>query len=256
MYWANDYRHDGAWAEQHSTDLHLHPQFDLENLFYDLGVVILAQDSPSEPIAVPGEPPGTGWLGADHLSTLVGFGVTHWNKTDAGIKRSVAVAVEHWDPNYLYFYGGEQQSCGGDSGGPLLTDNHGQWQVGGIISWGDKYCSSVGAATRLDTRLDWIESYTGGWEPEDDPFGPGSDLFTPPELFAPEDPPPPEQPRQPPQPDDLIPSTNSAAPGEPDGSCHYPAKSLTAPGRWHFAPLGILFAAAARRRRQRELPHG
>ena len=55
-------------------------------------------------------------------------------------------------------------SCKGDSGGPLLSDElgDGKWAVIGIVSYGPPQCAHddkiPGVYTRVDQYLDWIES--------------------------------------------------------------------------------------------------
>jgi len=58
-------------------------------------------------------------------------------------------------------------SCGGDSGGPMLSSekNNGRWAVIGITSFGPSICAHSqypGVYTRVTEYLDWIESKTGG----------------------------------------------------------------------------------------------
>ena len=59
-----------------------------------------------------------------------------------------------------------KDSCGGDSGGPLLSSElgDGKWAVIGVVSFGPRECAHdgkiPGVYARVDEYLDWIESKT------------------------------------------------------------------------------------------------
>ena len=59
-----------------------------------------------------------------------------------------------------------KDSCGGDSGGPLLSSElgEGKWAVIGVVSFGPRECAHdgkiPGVYARVDEYLDWIESKT------------------------------------------------------------------------------------------------
>ncbi len=61
---------------------------------------------------------------------------------------------------------GSKDSCQGDSGGPAITQNNGQNELAGIVSFGgseDQWCGAPGypgVYTRVNNYIDWIESYT------------------------------------------------------------------------------------------------
>merc|ERR1712083_763601 len=58
----------------------------------------------------------------------------------------------------------DNDSCSGDSGGPLLSSEFGRWAVIGVVSFGaNGFCADSrfpGVYTRVDQYLDWIECNT------------------------------------------------------------------------------------------------
>ena len=66
-------------------------------------------------------------------------------------------------------WNGGEDSCQGDSGGPLImTNNDGEYELIGIVSWGYGWADAgyPGVYSRIYTRLPWFFDYIG--EPEDD----------------------------------------------------------------------------------------
>ncbi|MDQ2646024.1 MAG: serine protease [Myxococcota bacterium] len=59
--------------------------------------------------------------------------------------------------------GGTRGTCLGDSGGPLLQAvSGGGYQLIGVTSWGDHYCTSYSVFSRVSSHLAWIRSYVPG----------------------------------------------------------------------------------------------
>ncbi|MZR62024.1 trypsin-like serine protease [Alcanivorax sp. DP30] len=58
-----------------------------------------------------------------------------------------------------------QDTCRGDSGGPLIYNQDGQQWLVGVTSYGHETCATRGVPavyTRIDSYLDWLESATSG----------------------------------------------------------------------------------------------
>jgi secreted trypsin-like serine protease len=58
--------------------------------------------------------------------------------------------------------GGTKGTCLGDSGGPLLQAVTGGYQLIGVTSWGDHYCTSYSVFSRVSSHLSWIRTYVPG----------------------------------------------------------------------------------------------
>ena len=71
--------------------------------------------------------------------------------------------VEHdsFTAQFFTLSDGGQDSCGGDSGGPMLTrDSRGIYYQAGIVSFGPRRCGVRQPAvyTRLSAFIDWIRA--------------------------------------------------------------------------------------------------
>ncbi len=143
-----------------------HPDWDMSNLdnpslsvLSDLGLVRLAHDMQTEPLpfrssAIPGF-----WIGTEVRAQ--GYGIT-WDDGDTDGRRRyvdmpvsdlVGDRIETSDPE------DEQTTCNGDSGGPVLRDLDGDWQLVGVNSYGYGSCVDgiyTAGAIRTDEHVGWI----------------------------------------------------------------------------------------------------
>ena len=79
-YWPDD-----TWAARTSSDYHMHPDFNA-SMAHDIGVVVLDDIGPTNPIPINRAAADWDWLGPDDPLTFVGFGVTAYWENDDGEK--------------------------------------------------------------------------------------------------------------------------------------------------------------------------
>ncbi|MCA9669482.1 MAG: trypsin-like serine protease [Myxococcales bacterium] len=142
-----------------------HPGFaDVSGkLVNDVAIVRLASTPSVLPIAISSRAAYSG-LGL----TLVGFGRTHENVEDAGIKRVGQRTISAVNAGELEFVGaanGTPNICSGDSGGPSFAPLGGGGalvQVG-VHSYGStEHCGDAEFDMRVDVHLGWLQSVAGG----------------------------------------------------------------------------------------------
>lgn len=111
------------------------------------------------------------------VGTIVGFGSSGGGKADFGIMRSgrVSVAegmVDRGDGLLGWHFRGDlgepgsnSNTCGGDSGGPLLLEAQGAWMLAGTTSGGQNgscMTDDVSIDTDVFMYRDWISAVAGG----------------------------------------------------------------------------------------------
>jgi len=156
----------------------IHPKYDDQDLtgHHDIALIKLSEkvvfSQSVTPICLPA---------ADDL-TFKNLVVAGWGKTSNsdGIKphklQHVAVpqvdtkvCADRW-PKYKQISEGQicagtlgKDSCGGDSGGPLMATVGGRTYLAGVVSYGYERCGSSFPAvyTRVSAYLPWIVSYVG-----------------------------------------------------------------------------------------------
>ena len=171
----NVYSQNGIDEYDTAVFWEIHPDYDERQLQHDIGVMELETGFEDiEPIALGTETPSTLWAEAE--LQYVGWGVTGDSREDSGIKRTVSIPYYDYDEQFVYAVdpAGERNLCSGDSGGPalrLLED--GTYALVGVNSFvfgvfsNDTACEGGGSgATRIDSNLEWVESFLPEPEPE------------------------------------------------------------------------------------------
>ena len=114
------------------------------------------------------------------MSTTMGWGATSSGGSSSNILLEVDVPIDDSCGNYsnsditnnMVCAGdgnGGEDSCQGDSGGPLImTNDDGEYELIGIVSWGYGCAEAQypGVYSRIYPRLDWFFGYIG--EPENE----------------------------------------------------------------------------------------
>ena len=114
------------------------------------------------------------------MSTTMGWGATQSGGSSSNILLEVDVPIDDSCGNYSNneitnnmvcagYNSGGYDSCQGDSGGPLImTNDDGEYELIGIVSWGYG-CAEPGypgVYSKIHSRLNWFFQYIG--EPEED----------------------------------------------------------------------------------------
>lgn len=125
----------------------------------DVGVGVLDGAADVEPMWLNLRELGSGDVDAELLS--VGFGTTGSDGAGGGVKRSAVVTIDGFDEQFIISANSTNPNdaniCSGDSGGPQLFEvEDGRWEVWGVHSWGDEFCTQRSGSTRVDLMQEWI----------------------------------------------------------------------------------------------------
>lgn len=154
----------------------VHPGWDAANILNDIAIIKLSQaiDNPTLPII---DPLQMDSLLPGDLVTAIGFGVLNDTTfTTPDVLQEVQLALwDHTACNDAFAFlgginethlcagspnNGIQDSCYGDSGGPLMANIAGEWRLTGIVSWGIG-CGLPdypGVYTKASLYGDWVTS--------------------------------------------------------------------------------------------------
>jgi hypothetical protein len=126
----------------------------------DIGILRLQQAPNVAPSPISTSAPHTG-----QMITLVGYGVTDFDKKDAKVKRVAVASVDAVYPGYIKYggYNGAPEGAhrAGDSGGPSFASTGGQEAVIAVHSIGNKPTGLV-FDCRVDRHVAWIKQQAGG----------------------------------------------------------------------------------------------
>jgi secreted trypsin-like serine protease len=147
------------------------------SLGHDIAVLITDQAMTETPLELNRSP-----LTADLVGQpvrMVGFGIVAADADNtSGVKRQTTTTLSSYDDGLLIFdNNGVHGTCEGDSGGPAFMMLGGVEKIAGITSFGDSVdCTGSGYDTRIDTNLDFIDSYVRLADP------PPPDMAAPPDA--------------------------------------------------------------------------
>lgn len=124
----------------------------------DMGLILFRPGSAEgiTPYALNRQVPETGRQGI-----IVGYGATGKGK---GRVKNIGLTKLRGVNARTINIGGDSSICSGDSGGPLFVENAGRLFVAGVASKTSFDCDTgSGSATRVDTKLDWLDSVLTEW---------------------------------------------------------------------------------------------
>lgn len=138
-----------------------------DRMTHDLALVELVEAQRGTTMPLNAQPVDDSWLEGDLRVTHVGYGITSFGGSGAGVQRYADVPLVSFsgappEGNWgLGFFDGVdgRSTCQGDSGGPgLLRVGDGYVQVG-VTSYGVRCGSGEGTKMRVDPYLDWIREH-------------------------------------------------------------------------------------------------
>jgi MYXO-CTERM domain-containing protein len=139
-----------------------HPDWDAQNVKWDIGVVSLTDPMDTTPATLGTAAMDSGW--EDREVRLVGWGNVDLNETGSGVKREGTTTIAGVDDDQFQtaVAAGGGATCPGDSGGAVFDESAGQPVLVGVISWGtldasdDFPCGTFQGHARVDAAQDWI----------------------------------------------------------------------------------------------------
>ena len=167
---------DGGGTEYDATRLAIHPDYDSVTIDSDIAIFELASDVSNSlpyirleqnPVMVPGTPMSVIGFGdtnpsnlIDTISTNLLEAIVDYVPSDNCYSRMLAAGGDDpINPTMLCAYEEGEDSCSGDSGGPLFLkgDDPSEDSLVGLVSWGYECgASTPGVYTRISYFYDWI----------------------------------------------------------------------------------------------------
>lgn len=167
---------DGTGGEYlRVAGVHPHPGYRREGLHNDIALLQLAADARAEPLAVGGRAQRhyLADVGASATLTALGWGRAHADDPDSGASVLQALPLAHvpgrrcrsvWrllDGTQLCAGGAAgQDTCTGDSGGPLIMQHQGRPWLMGVTSYGARECGMEGVPgvyTAASSYTSWMQ---------------------------------------------------------------------------------------------------
>ncbi|MFH1157113.1 MAG: serine protease [Pseudomonadota bacterium] len=156
----------------------VHPDFNNSTLDSDIALLELDEDCGYETIPI---------IGKDltltgYMATVLGWGSTSSSQSvyPATLQQVTMPIVSNVQCNSAYntlpyyynsitatmmcsgYLAGGKDSCQGDSGGPLMVEMEGEWQLAGLVTWGEGCAEPgfYGVYTRVSKFIDYINAIT------------------------------------------------------------------------------------------------
>jgi secreted trypsin-like serine protease len=145
-------------------DVAIHPDYDPEQHRADLAVLVLdaipgVQPMPRNEVLV-----NDAWI--DTPLRVVGYGNTDtYDGETMGDKYETEVHIYDVTNDLMLHETEGHNTCAGDSGGPAMVQQDGEWVLVGVVSFvypaapDQDECSGGGGETRVDPYLDWMQEY-------------------------------------------------------------------------------------------------
>ncbi len=160
-----------------AEEIIVHPNYEISTVRNDIALIRLSSAYAAPLVVLPATDSPIPVV--DETSIVTGWGATAENGAGSNQLREVALPVisnaacfpfypDYFDSRLALCAGGSraggQDSCTGDSGGPLLVARDNVYVIAGIISFGAG-CARRGVPgvyTRVEAYTDWIKSITTG----------------------------------------------------------------------------------------------
>ncbi|XP_063636116.1 uncharacterized protein LOC134806725 [Cydia splendana] len=158
----------------HPDKVTIHKQFDRRAISNDIAMLRLSTAAPNSEYIRPIPLPTFNINNAKYEGTPLT--IAGWGQTEHGQASSIKLhaQVQLISPNTCRKYfqvtnsmlcaagRNGQDSCFGDSGGPIVVEQQGNFQLVGVVSFGDSKCggSKPSVYTNVFSYLDWIQNTT------------------------------------------------------------------------------------------------
>lgn len=136
----------------------VHPDYDADSATFDVALLLLAEPSEGETVALLRDAPREGDVGAP--LQLVGFGATgDADDNENPTRRAASVPLYEFDSASLFTWdpAGEMNACFGDSGGAMFApDGKGEPALAGVIGFVSLCEGGSAGGARSDKVLPWL----------------------------------------------------------------------------------------------------
>jgi secreted trypsin-like serine protease len=132
---------------------------------HDFGVGILTTALNTTPVPVNHVALGSDKVGA--TARYVGYGLSDGVKmTGSGLKRQASEPIAQITDRLIRIATNPNNTCEGDSGGPLLLNVNGAESIAGVVSFGDdEHCLQNSYFQRVDSQVAWIDQQIQTYDP-------------------------------------------------------------------------------------------